>query len=201
MIPGAIPSLNLPKKSFQSESASRRKLECHTESSAASSTSETETVSNRVYKHLDDFKRKVSKVKLSGWSRNEREQDFVIEYFDGKHALPVYSVTVDSGLGFSVAVFGWCLPDDHHVYLEHKRSLFRISISSLCSTIQSMCICPGLPKEIPATDHLDAPKHSPLLIDVYDEDGPPFQVDMFTRCENCMVLCGSNNSVLCAQAL
>jgi hypothetical protein len=41
------------------------------------------------------FKRKITNIKLSGWSRKEREQDFALEYFDNKYVLPVYSVTED----------------------------------------------------------------------------------------------------------
>ena len=40
-------------------------------------------------------------------SRKETEDTFTLEYFDSEHAIPVYSVRVDSGLGFSVAIFGW----------------------------------------------------------------------------------------------
>ena len=68
-------------------------------------------------------------MKLTGWSRKEHEQKFIFEYFDDRHALPVYSLIVDSGLGFSITVLGWFLPDDHEIYLEHKRSLFHVTIS------------------------------------------------------------------------
>ena len=95
-------------------------------------------------------------MKLSGWSRNETEDTFTLEYFDSEHAIPVYSVRVDSGLGFSVAVLGWFLPDTHELYCEHKRFLFHITAPSLCKAIQEFSVCPGLPEVLNAVD----PVHS-----------------------------------------
>ena len=137
LLPGAIPTLNLPPKSFETETKPRRppkRHETHQESPAASTSKE----SSRVYKHLDDFKRRVAAVKLTNWSRKEHEQKFIFEYFDGKHTLPVFSVIVDSGLGFSIAMFGWFLPDDHEIYLEHNRSLFHVTISALCEAVHHL---------------------------------------------------------------
>ena len=94
LLPEAIPTLNLPQKSFQTETKPRRevvRLETDTDSASTSKQS------SKVYHHLDEFKRKIAAVKLSGWSRKECEQHFVFEYVDTKHALPVYSVTADSG--------------------------------------------------------------------------------------------------------
>ena len=95
-------------------------------------------------------------MKLSGWSRKETEDTFTLEYFDSEHAIPVYSVRVDSGLGFSVAIFGWLLPDTHELYCEHKRSLFYITAPSLCKAIQSFSVCPGLPEVLNAVDPVDS---------------------------------------------
>ena len=54
---------------------------------------------------------------------------------------------MDSGLGFSITVFGWFLPDHHEIYLEHKRSLFHVTISALCETVQSFAVCSGLDQQ------------------------------------------------------
>ena len=74
LLPGAIPTLNLPQKSFETQSKPRRKTE-RTETTKELATTSRATAS-RVYKHLADFKRKVTAVKLSGWSRKEREHGF-----------------------------------------------------------------------------------------------------------------------------
>ena len=195
LLPGSIPTLNLPQKTFETETKPRRellRLETNVDSPSTSKES-----SIKVYQHLNEFKRKVATVKLSGWSRKEYEQHFVLEYADTKHALPVYSVTVDSGLGFSIAVFGWFLPDNHELYLEHKRSLFYVTISTLCNTIQSFSVCSGLEHDML---EISAPilTHSvPLLTEEYDEDGPPFQFDMYSRSKGCFVLCHSDQCSDC----
>lgn len=197
--------MHLPRKTFEGDAKSRRVIERH-ESGETSGSAETSIVNRFLYKHLDDFKHKISSLKLTGWSRKEREEDYLLEYFDNKHALPVYSVRVDSGLGFSIAVFGWFLPDNHQLYLEHKRSLFHVSIASLCNSVISFHICSGLPQDSPATDPVTGvsavTNHSiPWLTDVYGEDGPPFQVDMVKRSGNCSMLCSVesvDNQELCA---
>ena len=73
MLPGAIPTLNLPQKSFETETKPRRPLKRH-ETDEGSPAASTSKESSRVYKHLDDFKRRVTAVKLTGWSRKEHEQ-------------------------------------------------------------------------------------------------------------------------------
>ena len=194
LLPGAIPTLNLPQKTFETETKPRREIVRLETDAGCSSTSKQ---SSKVYQHLNEFKRKVAAVKLSGWSRKEYEQHFVLEYADTKHALPVYSVTVDSGLGFSVAVFGWFLPDDHELYLEHKRSLFYVTISTLCNTIQSFSVCSGLEHDMLEISAAILTHSVPLLTEEYDEDGPPFQSDMYTRSNDCFVLCSSDQCSNC----
>ena len=195
LLPGAIPTLNLPQKTFETETKPRRELVRLETNVDSPSTSKQSSV--KVYQHLNEFKRKVATVKLSGWSRKEYEQHFVLEYADTKHALPVYSVTVDSGLGFSVAVFGWFLPDDHELYLEHKRSLFYVTISTLCNTIQSFSVCSGLEQDMLESSAPILTHSVPLLTEEYDEDGPPFQFDMYSRSKGCFVLCSSDQCSDC----
>ena len=194
LLPGAIPTLNLPQKTFETETKPRREIVRLETDAGCPSTSKQ---SSKVYQHLNEFKRKVAAVKLSGWSRREYEQHFVLEYADTKHALPVYSVTVDSGLGFSVAVFGWFLPDDHELYLEHKRSLFYVTISTLCNTIQSFSVCSGLEHDMLEISAAILTHSFPLRTEEYEEDGPPFQFDMYTRSNDCFVLCSSDQCSSC----
>ena len=145
-------------------------------------------------------------MKLSGWSRKETEHTFTLEYFDSEHAIPVYSVRVDSGLGFSVAVFGWFLPDTHELYCEHKRSLFHITAPSLCKAVQEFSVCPGLPEVLNAVDPVHGvsriTRHSvPFLPELYGDDGPPFKVKVFAGSENCAVLCNLTEEESCQSCL
>ena len=145
-------------------------------------------------------------MKLSGWSRKETEDTFTLEYFDSEHAIPVYSVKVDSGLGLSVAVFGWFLPDTHELYCEHKCSLFHITAPSLCEAIQAFSFCPGLPEVLNAVDPVHCvsriTRHSvPIAPELYCDDGPPFKVKVFVRSENCAVLCNLAKEESCQSCL
>ena len=194
LLPGAIPTLNLPQKTFETETKPRREIVRLETDAGCPSTSKQ---SSKVYQHLNEFKHKVAAVKLSGWSKKEYEQHFVLEYADTKHALLVYSVTADSCLGFSVAVFGWFLPDDHELYLEHKRSLFYVTISTLCNTIQSFSVCSGLEHDMLEISAAILTHSVPLLTEEYEEDGPPFQFDTYTRSNDCFVLCSSDQCSNC----
>ncbi len=81
LIPGAIPTLNLPKKKFDAEPQPRWEIQRQ----------EMPTKKTRVYKHLDEFKRAIARTKLSSWSRKETEHHCTLEYFDSQHATPLYS--------------------------------------------------------------------------------------------------------------
>ena len=111
--PGSIPTINLPKKSHEESkpSTSRRVIE------------NKELVLSKAYKNINDLKSKISKLVLKIWSRKDDDNACTLDYYDGKHALPLYSVKIDSGLGFTVAAFGWFLPDNHRIYMERKHSV------------------------------------------------------------------------------
>ncbi len=172
MSPEAVPTLNLAKKLFESDKQPRRIIQRHETEKRGETQSKA-----RVYKHLDDFKSAIACVKLSGRSRKETKESFTLEYFDSEHAVPLYSVRVDSGLGFSVAVFGWFLPDTHELYYEHKCSLFHITASSLCKAIQAFSVCPGLPEIFDAVDPIDG-----VLLDI-----------LYLLRQNCIVTMGPHS--------
>ena len=201
LLPEAIPTLNLPQKSCDTETKPRKPLKCHeTDEGLQAATPSTSNESSRVYKHLDDFKRTVAAVKLTGWLRKEHEQKFIFEYFGGRQALPIYSLIADSALGFSVTVFGWFLPDDHEIYLEQKRSLFHVTISALrnCAIICCLFRFGSTVYKCLNPYNSTTTYHSvPLRTDVYDENGPPFQVDLFFRSNDSFVLCNENKCNTC----
>jgi hypothetical protein len=39
---------------------------------------------------------------------------------DQVHAVPTYTVIVDSSLEFTTYVYNWPIPDDHKIYNDHK---------------------------------------------------------------------------------
>ena len=59
---------------------------------------------------------------------------------DKVHAVPTYTVIVDSSLEFTFYVYNWPIPDDHKIYNDRKRSIK----SELLSTIETSKICEGV---------------------------------------------------------
>ena len=122
----------------------------------------------------------------------------------------LYSAKIDSGLGFTVAAFGLFLPDNHCIYMERKRSVTYVSVSSLITKIGNLYVCPGLPpsEELPATNPVDGiseiTRHTVLLCpEVYCDRDMPYQVSIYLRSADCAVLqmsskdsCGSCSKVL-----
>ena len=100
-----------------------------------------------VYRNFKHLQQKILPLKMSGWSKKEDKDSIVFEFFQSPYTLPKLSLSVYSGLNFSVAAYNWFLPDDHYIYSDYKRSLKHTSISTLMATLQSTQICEGLSKE------------------------------------------------------
>ena len=148
-----------------------------------------------VYKNIDDVKAKVSRLLLRGWFKEPSENALTLNYFDGRHALPLYSVNIQSDLKFTIACFGWFLPENHHIYHEHDQSVSYVSVSSLIGELQKLSICPGLPQSLAAyaTDPVDriseVTKHTvPLSQQIYRDSGVPYKVALFMRSADCCLL-------------
>ena len=64
---------------------------------------------------------------------------------DQVHAVPTYTVIVDSSLKFTTYVYNWPIPDDHKICNDHKRSIKSVEdIRELLSTIETSKICEGV---------------------------------------------------------
>ena len=113
-------------------------------------------------------------------------------FFDEKLALPLYSVRLDSGLWFSISAYGWFLSDNHKIYCEHKRSISYVSVHSLSASLKSYEVCRELPQDLSATDPVtgisNVTRHTvPYCQKEYCDNGPPYQVSMYFKSENCHV--------------
>ena len=113
-------------------------------------------------------------------------------FFDEKLALPLYSVRLDSGLWFSISAYGWFLSDNHKIYCEHKRSISYVSVHSLSASLKSYEVCRELPQDLSATDPVtgisNVTRHTvPYCQKEYCDNGPPYQVSMHFKSENCHV--------------
>ena len=114
LVAGAIPTLNLPKKNTPattSSSVPRRELVRQ------------ELAPKPQYSNFEDFKKKVNKLKLHGWTKNVKENNANFVLCDEEFTLQKFSVTVLDSLNFSISVYNWLLPEEHTIYKFHRGSL------------------------------------------------------------------------------
>ncbi len=196
-MPGAVPSLNLPEKSVPSTSttAPRRELVRH------------EPKPKQQYSSLEDLKKKVEKLKLTGWTRNVNETNVTFELWDDTFALPKFSVTINTSLEFSIYVYNWLLPDEHTFYRANKRSVRYSTLSSILTTIIDLNLCGGLPVEEPFNSLAADPstdcsgeiiRHTvPIKVEIYNENGCSYQAKTYLRSHDCDVLCDDAQCTSC----
>ena len=79
--------------------------------------------------------------------------------------------------------------------MERKHSVTYVSVSSLIIEIGNLNVCPGLPpsEELPTTDPVDGiseiTRHTvPLCPEVYCDQDMPYQVSIYLRSVDCVVL-------------
>ena len=183
---GAIPTVNPPQRSCESiKSPERRNMHIVKEQSS-------ENCSEKIYyRGLADFSNRVSKLKLSEWDIIYESSKVVFRKIIKPYVLPQYEVVIDDGLGFSITIFGWLLPNDHEIYKKYLRSVRKITISKLLVELQTYQICNGI-------QHIETPAlliHSvPCEVDF--DLSSPIQAKIFKRPVNCSVL---ESSTLCKQ--
>ena len=61
------------------------------------------------YKNIEDFKKKVSKLKLHGWCIELFELKVHIKKMSESYVLPVYEIVVDDALEFT-CTYSWLVP-------------------------------------------------------------------------------------------
>ncbi len=103
LVPGAIPSINLPEKSIPSTSTTAPRRELVRQ----------EPKPKPSYSSLEDFKKKVEKLKLTGWTRSVNENNVTFVLWDEIFAVPKLYVKVETSLNFSISAYNWLLPDEH----------------------------------------------------------------------------------------
>lgn len=174
-----MPTLNLPSKSVELKPATStpRRLIQKQEPIATSSREVPK------YKDIKSFKKRLESLKLEGWVTEMKEEEVCIKYFDLKHALPKYSLKVDSGLNFTLFVYGWLLHETHSICVTNKRSVHHITLNQLISSFFGNNLCCGLSFSISALSlPANVVLHTiPLLEEQYSDQGPSFQATTFYR--------------------
>ena len=145
--PGEIPTLNLPIKSIPSSTTSVPRppmlsLQLKRQQSIKLSTS---TSNASCYKSFDEFKNRVSMIKLpSSWNLSITEKQIVFTCTDDIHIVPIFEIYADETLTFYIRADLWKLPINYIIYTEYSQSLKNITASNLIKILLSFEICLGI---------------------------------------------------------
>ena len=99
---GALPTLNLPKKSHPPQSESRtprRELKRVIEEGPIPSRTPT-------YQSLDELSKRVKKLTIKEWNVEYGTSEITLTKKTVEFTFPEIQVKVDDGLGFSISVYG-----------------------------------------------------------------------------------------------
>ena len=148
---------------------------------------------------LTDLASQLDTTVLLPWL-TEIAQDENIKFClsDQVHAVPTYTVIVDSSLEFTTYVYNWPIPDDHKIYNDHKRSIKSVEdIRELLSTIETSKICEGVGEDCESRSaaidpNADITAFGPRTVVRHSVPKMPtpkqFESTVFFRCIECQVI-------------
>lgn len=189
---GALPVLNMPKRSCENE----RKLE----RPSREIVKEHVTEKHVYYKHFSEFCNRITQLKsLKEWNVEKTDDRVIFKKPDPLLLLAEYEIIVDDSLGFTILVLGWLLPENHFIYTRHLRSIRNITISVLINLLETYSICQGV-SDVNACLGLGEVVHHvvPKVFDpLMSECTIPFQSLDYNRSKDCLVLTTGNQCAYC----
>ena len=123
LIPGSLPTLNLPQKSFPRPkttrpSASIAKREQYVQEQVQR---QNQVQNPDKYKSIDEFKTRFGKLQLSGpneWvMRDQGSATLYLEKSDTVHVIPKYQIVVEKDLTFNILVYNWLVPKNNVIFM------------------------------------------------------------------------------------
>ena len=104
---GAIPTLNVPVKSHETEPVPEgRRLHI---------VRDIEPKVTEHYKRFNDFEKKVAKLKLTGWTVTKNDECFHFKFFKKPYSIPYFELMVNENLLF---IF-WCMVGHYQIILHY----------------------------------------------------------------------------------
>ena len=189
---GVLPSLNMPQKSFETDRKERRHLDLKTVT--------VEEEPQVCYKSFNELCKRVKAQKCDGlWKTEVTDETVHLKKCVAPYVLPMYEVVIDISLGFSVAIFGWLLPNNHDIYKQNLRSMHNTTVSNLLKVIESAQICCGVEnkEESLGLKHHVVPKQ--LDPSTMDEDEEQFSSREYLRSIDCSVLVNATKCIACEE--
>ena len=180
-IPGTLPTLNLPVKSFTVSKTERSTTSIEKRVVASAVTTDTK-VQTDCYKSFEDFNNRVVKLKLPlGWEIKLNTRSTTIRCMDSEFVIPKYQIFVKNDLSYNLLIYNW------EVKFNTKCNMKNKTLSALIKEINEAQICEGVDFK---SDNLI--KHSvPKLFSptTASETAEPLTQVEYWRPLNCFVLC------------
>ena len=142
------------------------------------------------YKSLTDLIGKIKTLKdLDHWSLLVLENEVILRKIT-QFTLPYLEIIIDDGLGFTVKVFGWFLPENHELYKKNKRSMKNITVSNLVNACERYVLCNGTKPDLSSKAIVHSIPNLPNHFSEHGEDAPlkPYESCLYYRTESCYVL-------------
>ena len=193
----------MPLRSHETKKTPRRvivrKEVEHPEDMPCTSSSIIEPTTLCLDTNLHDLISQLNTTVLLPWL-TEFAQDETIKccLSDQVHAVPTYTVIVDSSLEFTIYVYNWPIPDDHKIYSNHKRSIKSVEdFQELFSTIKTSKICEGVGEDYESRSaaidpNADITSFGPRTVVRHSIPKKPtpkqFEATVFFRSVDCLVI-------------
>ena len=157
-----------------------------------------DTTSHVYYKSFGEFLNRIQTLKLPhGWKIcPQTAADLVsIIKMDDVHMIPVFEIHVDRELFYTVRVFAWKLPADHHIYIEHGQSLQNVTLTNIVTILSNLKLCSGI-----TTNSTESVKHIVQKNYIHDAaDLSPTQQTEYNRSMSCHMLLNSDTCTPCSR--
>jgi len=191
----ALPTRNLPKKSFSLGKKERKppiirnvdvNVVCDTQ---VGSTNKNYNSLEELYDDLNTSKWIQDKW-IFGYSVNAGLEERclrIYSYNDPLDLVPHIEIFLDGNFQTTVFVFGWMLPKSHPLF---KTVVQELPIEDFLKKLTNLKLCPGI------TNHESVKSIShivPICIDYKNNPSVPFLAKTFYRSVNCLVLCDDGN--------
>lgn len=187
---GALPKLNMPKKSHESSKPSPRPERSVVKCNEG-------PLPHSYYKGFSELCQRVKSLKsLGDWSLKIFEDKIVLKKTVHPYVLPRLEIIMDDSLGFTVKVFCSYLPEDHPLYLDYRRTVRNITVSNLIRQLEGYRLCDGV-----SIMELNGKLYHhviPLSHDTFgEEEEQQFPHKGFWRAKGCFLMCQQH--VVCCE--
>jgi len=181
---GAIPCLNMPKRSHERAQVQQRPAR------SVVNTEDDNAVKTTAYKNFSDVCKRITSLKsLSGWNFQVACDRLIMTKMKDNFLLPEREIIVDDSLGFTIKVFGCFLPENHAIYTEHMRSINNIRVNNIVKEMDCYSFCCGVKDgdlSSQLVHHVIPVSADPLA---EDDQGLMFPHKQYWRSKECYLLC------------